>query len=182
MKKLFFAGIIFLAACAPSVYMLPITPIKQEQPRWCWAASIEMAVQVYGYEAKQCDILNFNLGQNSCCKNPEKCNLPAAPNEIVDVLQNRFGLMAVARRGALPMFLVKHKISKEESFLMIVRDRREGTKTRHVLVAVGYIDNKMMVVDPWDASVSVMPYESFFNKTFEWQWEDTVVIEGGLNE
>ena len=55
------------AEAATSSRLLSVTPVKQEQSYWCWAASVKMVVR---YDTNlivtQCDVVKAGLASTAC--------------------------------------------------------------------------------------------------------------------
>jgi len=55
--------------------------IAQEAKLWCWAASAQMVMDLFGTQVKQCEQANKRLGLTTCCNAsmPRACNQAGWP-------------------------------------------------------------------------------------------------------
>jgi hypothetical protein len=67
-----------------------VPEVEQEKTNWCWAASMQSILAVYGTSVSQCDEANWLLSSNKCC-NAGACDTTANGQRQLDVL-NHWGL------------------------------------------------------------------------------------------
>lgn len=64
--------LIFAGKCPKilDIGMVALPEVEQETNKWCWAASMEAILDVYGIDVSQCEEANWLFGYTDCCTSP----------------------------------------------------------------------------------------------------------------
>jgi len=145
---------------------LALSMQTQQQDRWCWAA---VSVSVAGYfntpgptggSWQQCEIVNAELGQTTCCQNgsTSSCN----QDWYLDRALQRVGHLASGpNSGAMPFASVQAEINANRPVGVRIGWFQGGG---HFVVLRGYDDTgafqSLDVEDPWYGP-STYDYQQF---------------------
>lgn len=161
---------------------LPFAMQSQQQTEWCWAA---VAASVAGYFGsagpsgglwQQCDVVNSELAQSTCCVNGASaaCNNPWYLDRALSLVGH---LAGSPTPGAIPFANVQGEVDNNRPVGVRIGWYGGGG---HFVVLSGYDDNGgaqfVDVDDPWygpsvaDYSVFATAYQSAGS------WTDTYLI------
>jgi hypothetical protein len=74
---------------------LRVPQVPQKSEEWCWAACVQMVLNARQVMVSQCDIVNRQFNQQTCCQEPdsEECNLALSIYDV-ETVYNAWGLAA----------------------------------------------------------------------------------------
>lgn len=139
--------------------ILPIAPVEQLLPKWCWAACIAMATTFKGNGKQQCQVADDLQSRNDCCwpsptsPNP-RCNFGA--NAInVEQLCRFYGYGATTvHMDSLNINQIQNQIGGNHPVYAVIQP---PTGTKHMVLVKGWeIDDQntqwVYYNDPEDGS------------------------------
>ncbi len=101
--------LIFIAGCnLLDLGLVGVPEIEQEKSNWCWAASMQAVLEVYGTNVTQCQEANWLFGHNDCC-NAGNCNWATSGQQQQDVLDH-WGLTSTLIQNTLTWNQLKTEI------------------------------------------------------------------------
>jgi hypothetical protein len=161
---------------SPDGVFLGVPEFWQQCQSWCWAASIAMVANYYGYNVAECTLANYKSGLDYCCGTyacASPCNQTAMPQEIFYML-NQIGLKGVYRANALSEIELQIELSNGRPVYTMF----QGSFTGHAVVVTGFSGVSTSpayyhVVDPYHGAQD-MPYQSILWGPYGEHWSYTI--------
>ena len=88
--------------------LVAVPEVEQEKTNWCWAASMQAVLDVYGTTVTQCQEANWLFSHSDCC-NPGNCNWSTSPEQQRDILDH-WGLSSTLTYSTLTWNQLKTEI------------------------------------------------------------------------
>lgn len=155
---------------------LNVPMIMQEQTQWCWAACTQMVTQYYDDDlATQCDFVNWNFGQTTCCSNGRSsaCNRPLPRARVVAVF-GHWGINSTWSATPMATFIQLQQQISVGAPLRISWSWTGGGG--HAVMIIGTTVNagvaSVYVNDPWNGA-SLMTYTELTTARGLGQWAAT---------
>lgn len=122
---------------------------RQDQTNWCWAAgSVSVATYFGMLDLSQCDLVNNQLAQTTCCRfgNSPACDRPWYPDRSLSAVRCYAGF----RRGPLDMATLFTELVAGRPVGIGIHWRQGGG---HFVIAIGADTSAgtMVIADPWEA-------------------------------
>jgi hypothetical protein len=120
--------------------LLPIGPIGQQCPQWCWAAVISMIASAYGTVAAQCELASAKAGFNapSCCNYAACaypiCDQPAPTFQMEQVLGSLLGIHGTSVQGKISESELRSEIANGRPVIVGYLNSFAG----HVVLVTGF--------------------------------------------
>lgn len=183
MKKFVVGVIVILSVLSAELY--EITPQKQLQSNWCWAACMQMALAYIGIEVEQCELLEsgrekysvWSINTNDCIAEPEKCNffntMTGFSNSVQGLYKTDYQISTKAYTRSLSKKEIEDALSKGYLIHMGWTWKSGGG---HQLLLVGLEGNSVYYVDPWEGEQFIMPL-SEVKESDNHNWLRSLVVQ-----
>lgn len=137
----------FVSGISCNAQTLRIKECLQEQDQWCWAAATQCILDYYGFDMRQCEIVNYarnhstppRYGQEDCCEFPsDYCNKAGYFGLGFEYFAN----LSINITGVL---------SLEEIFILLNERKPIAiSNSDHVVIIYGIKNSKVYIMDPAD--------------------------------
>ncbi len=113
-QKIYFsATLVIIMICCVScnlrdLGLVAVPEVEQEKTNWCWAASMQAVLDVYGTTVTQCQEANWLFSRSDCCS-LGTCNSGTFPEDQVDILDH-WGLSSTLDYSTLTWNQLKAEI------------------------------------------------------------------------
>ena len=164
------------SAPIPTVKIIDVPQIAQEQTNWCWAACIEMVLCYYGTSAVlQCELANELFSRSDCCSEPSnpECNKPCEIEDISNLYARR-NIQSQFVDENVPFATLQSEIDAARPVEIVFYQRRE--QRGHLVIVRGWhtieAEEFVHVNDPKDSTGAsgIVAYSELLDAYGEGKW------------
>ncbi len=157
---------------------LNVSYIEQTQSQWCWAAVIQMGLELFGNEKKtQCELANNAFDSEGCCALPSSsvCNNPLRISKIAIEWKN-YGCGSDFISDKISFKTIKSEIDEGRPIEIGFKWDDAGG---HAVLLIGWtiVDGNEIVIindpSPKNGGVFTIPYKQAITAYGRGQWKWT---------
>lgn len=163
-----------------------VTPQKQLQSNWCWAACMQMVLSYLGIEVEQCELLEsgrekysvWSINTNDCIAEPDKCNffntMTGFSNSVQGLYKADYKIATKAYTRSLSKSEIEAALSK--GYLIHMGWTWKGGGGGHQLLLVGLVEKTAYYLDPWEGELFTMPLAEL-KESDNHTWGRSLIVE-----